>query len=725
MLEAIVIVGLTLCSAPEADASLSFNRDVRPILSNHCFKCHGPAMQEAGLRLDLAKAATARLESGNTAVVPRDAAASEVLKRVTSSDPDVRMPPEGESPPLAAAEIATLEKWIAQGAGYEKHWAYVPPLRPEPPAVRDKAWPRNEIDYFVLARLEAAGLEPAPAASPATLVRRVTLDLTGLPPAPEDVRAFVADPSDQAHERLVDRLLASPQYGVRQAHAWLDLARYADSDGYPHDGYRTVWPYRDWVVEAFNSDMPYDRFTIEQMAGDLLPEGTDRQRIASAFHRQTRINREAGVDAEEFRLEAVIDRVNTTATVWLGATLGCAQCHDHKYDPFTQRDYYRLLAFFNGDAIETTVDEAGVVKDVSPRMKWLSPEMQAGGESPLEALVMRAHDAPRVTHVFVRGSFLSPGEAVSPGTPEVLDALSAPEGGDRLALARWLVDARNPLSARVAVNRLWAQYFGAGLVETLDDFGAQAAPATHPELVDWLATQLVRGGWHWKPLHRLLVTSAAYRQSSATTADKERLDPQNQLLSRARRLRLSAEAVRDSALAAGGLLSMKLGGPSVLADRTRAKDDANVPYRRSIYLRWTRQTLDEMLANFDAPTRDVTCTRRTPTNTPLQALTLLNDRAFLDAARALARRARFEGGESFDGRLDFAFLAALARRPSQNERRVLGDLLERRTSAFAADPKAAALLAGDDVPPGESAQRAAWVLVANTILNTNEFITRE
>jgi hypothetical protein len=708
---------------PPARARVSFDRDVRPILSNHCFKCHGPDVHEADLRLDLPAAVGIELPSGAKAIVPGDPEASELVQRIASTDPDARMPPPDEAPPLAPHQIDVLSRWIAEGAAYERHWAYRPPARPEPPAVRNEAWPRAAIDRFVLARLEAAGLEPAPEATRATLIRRLSLDLIGLPPTPEEVAEFVADPAADAYERLVDRLLDSPQYGVRQALVWLDLARYADSDGYPHDRYRAVWPYRDWVVDAFNRDLPYDRFTIEQLAGDLLPEAGDDGRVASAFHRQTRINREAGVDPEEFRIEAVIDRVNTTATVWLGATLGCAQCHDHKYDPFTQRDYYRLLAFFNHCADETSVDAAGVITDVSPKLEWRSAEMQRRGEPAVQMLVMREREQPRATHVFQRGSFLTPGERVEAGTPAVLDCLPA-AGGNRVALARWLVDERNPLTARVAVNRLWAQYFGVGLVETLDDFGAQAPPCSHPELLDWLAGELIGGGWHWKRLHRLIVTSATYRQQAAASERAMRVDPENRLLSRAPRLRLPAELVRDSALAAGGLLSLEQGGPSVLPDRSR-EAGSEASYRRSIYLRWTRQTLDAMLVNFDAPSRDVTCTRRPRTNTPLQALTLLNDRAFLDAARGLARRAT-SAGSLFDERLDVAFQVALARRPKDDERRVLAELFERRKSAYAADAQAAgALLADNVVPPAELSERAAWVLVCNALLNTNEFITRE
>ncbi|MBL9123328.1 MAG: DUF1553 domain-containing protein, partial [Planctomycetaceae bacterium] len=534
---------------------------------------------------------------------------------------------------------------------------------------------------------------------------------------------FVADDAPDAYERLVDRLLASPQFGVRQALGWLDLARYADSDGYPHDGDRVVWPYRDWVIDALNADMPYDTFTIKQLAGDLLPDATPADRVASAFHRHTRINREAGVDPEEFRIEAVLDRVNTTATVWLGATLGCAQCHDHKYDPFPQRDYYRFLAYFNHDAEETTTDEAGRISDVSPRMEWPSPHTP----QPVKMLVMRQLDAPRATHVFVRGSFLTPGEGVEAGTPGAFDTFPAASGHDRLALARWLVDARNPLTARVAMNRLWAQFFGTGLVETLDDLGTQAPACSHPELLDWLAGEFVRQGWHFKPMVRVLVTSAAYRQASEVTAVKRERDPANRLLSRAPRIRLPAEVVRDSALAAGGVLQLELGGPPLTPDKMGLAE-GKLPYRRSAYLKWKRLTLDDMLASFDAPSRDVSCARRARTNTPLQSLALLNDRVFLDAARGLAARVERETGGAFNERLDLAFCAVTARTPTDAERQALAELFARRREAFSSDRTAVDKLLGESGVAGSAdarAERAAWVLVANTLLNLNEAITRE
>lgn len=736
-----------------AERGIEFNRDIRPILSNRCFKCHGPAVQEAGLRLDASERATAELPSSATAIVSGNPDASALVERVAATDAELRMPPVDEGPALTAAEIETLRAWIAQGAVYQPHWAFIPPARSELPAVQNEAWPRGAIDRFLLARMESEGLSPAAEASRGTLIRRLSLDLIGLPPTPDEVRAFESDTSPDAYEKLVDRLLASPQFGVRQALVWLDLARYADTDGFPNDGVRQVWPYRDWVVDALNADMPFDQFTIEQLAGDLLPNPTDAQLVASAFHRHTRINREAGVDPEEFRIEAVLDRVNTTATVWLAATLACAQCHDHKYDPFSQRDYYRLLAFFNNDAIETTTDEAGRISDVSPKFEWSTPERRARFEElearikdtkdsgereklvaerdalkPAQMLVMRRNDSPRKTHVFVRGSFLTPGEEVTPGTPSVFDALLEPAAGDRLALARWLVDKRNPLTARVAANRLWAQYFGTGLVETLEDFGTQGPPPSHPELLDWLALELMEGDWRQKRVHRLIVTSAAYRQSALASPQARERDPNNRWLAWFPRVRLSAELVRDNALAAAGMLALDLGGESIVNDKLRARGDESGRQRRSIYLRWKRQALDDMLVNFDAPSRDVSCTRRTRTNTPLQALTLLNDRVFLDSARGLARRGKSEGGDELAGQISAMYWATLAREPKPRELETLSALYERRRAGFLADSRSARQLlleADEDASPESLAEQAALVLVANTILNLNETITRE
>jgi len=740
----------------DAEPAPRFAQTIRPILARHCYQCHGPDKQEGGLRLDHHQGATATLESGQIAVVAGQVASSALLARVASTDPGERMPPD-DRPALSAEQVAALRAWIAAGASWEEHWAYQPPLQAALPAVRATAWMRNEIDLFVLSRLEAEGIVPSAEADRATLLRRVSLDLIGLPPKPEELDAFLSDTSSDAYERVVDRLLASPQYGVRQASLWLDLARYADSNGYPHDAPRSVWPYRDWVVEAFNADLPFDQFTIEQLAGDRLPEPTQSQLIATGFHRNTRINTEAGVDPEEFRLEAVHDRVNTTATVWLGSTLACAQCHDHKYDPFAQADYYRFLAFFNQGEVETTRDASGNITDVSPRLEFWTPAQQAkrvaleeqiaaakvAGDAtlqadlakqlaaitPTKALVMREAETARDNYLFVRGSFLNRGANVTPGVPGIL-AQAAPElpGTDRLALARWLVDRRNPLTARVAVNRIWMQYFGHGFVDSPEDFGVQAVPPVHQDLLDWLAVDFMQSGWSQKALHRRIVTSATFRQSSRVSEAALQRDPQNRKLARGARLRLPAEVVRDNALAIGGILTLELGGSSVFAPGQRA--DAADParrYRRMLYSNWKRQALDDTLVNFDAPSRDVVCARRVRTNTPLQALNLLNDRAFLDAARGLANQVLAESGD-FDARLNVAFRRAVARPPQVEEVALLTDLYTRRRAALSENPALAEELikSGSVAPaPGiEPVDWAAWTLVANVLLNLDETATR-
>ncbi len=732
-----------------------FQRDIRPLLSRHCYECHGPARQEAGLRLDDPAVIGQAQESGQVAIVAGQPEASQLLARVSASDPDQRMPP-ADRPGLNPVQIEQLRQWIAAGAPWQQHWAYRAPRRPQPPAVSDTAWPSNAIDQFVLARLEATGRQPSPAADPATLLRRVTLDLVGLPPTPAEVEEFLADPSPAAYQRVVDRLLASEQYGVRQALVWLDLARYADSNGYPHDAPRTIWPYRNWVISALNQDLPFDQFTLWQLAGDLLPDPSDEQLIATGFHRNTRINTEAGVDPEEFRVEAVLDRVNTTATVWLGSTLACAQCHDHKYDPFTQSDYYRLLAYFDNCADETTRDESGRITDCSPRHAFFTAEqlqeraqwqteratapdaaLQAeldkklASQQPIRSLVMQDRPQPREHYVYLRGSFLNRGPGVTAGVPEVLaQQVPPPVGDNRLSLAQWLVDPRNPLTARVLVNRVWAQYFGAPLAASVDDFGVQTAEPLYVELLDWLASEVVARGWSQKQLHRLIVTSATYQQSSAVTDLVWQQDPENRWLARQARLRLPAELIRDNALAIGGILDRELGGPSSYAATQRADaPELGKRYRRAVFSTWKRQALDDTLANFDAPSRDVACTARTRTNTPLQALNLLNERAFVDAARGLALRLLTEGDPADEARCRLAFRLALARDPRGDELKLLTSLVQRRRQAFTERPNLAdELLQTGSVSPHESIDRgewAAWTLAANVVLNLAETSTRE
>jgi len=737
---------------------ISFNRDVLPILAANCLSCHGfdPHSRQAGLRLDTAAGATARLDSDQAAVVPGDAAASELVRRIDSSDPDELMPPPESGRTLSAADRETLRAWIAAGGRYERHWSFLAPVAAEPPADTGQSHP---IDRFVVAKLAGTSLSPAPPAPPETLLRRLHLDLTGLPPTVAEIDAFLAaatsDP-EAAYAAAVERLLASPHYGERQARWWLDMARYADSNGYSIDAPREIWPYRDWVIDAFNRDVPFDRFTIEQLAGDLLPEATEQQKIATGFHRNTQINEEGGIDKEQFRIESVFDRVATTGVVWLGLSIGCAQCHDHKFDPISQRDYYRLFAFLNSQAepklkvAAKGVDPASLAEDrdaartavhtyVGSRSSELAawettltdelrkpfgkptlaalekpaaertpedrrllyaagpgtgdPEFRSLNEQFLQldgqvangptTLVLQELPTPRTTTVLTQGDFTRPGDEVTPGTPEVLPPLDPSAAApNRLDLARWLVSPANPLTARVLVNRVWQQYFGRGLVETDNDFGLMGAPPSHPELLDWLALEFMRRGWSLKSLQRLIVTSRTYRQSSVETPEQAAADPHNLLLARQRRLRLDAEIVRDVALVASGKFAATIGGPPVFppipagatavgqvkrAWKTSTGDDR---HRRGLYTFVYRASPPPALSVFDAPDGYSACTRRNRSNTPLQALTRLNDQAFVEFADALADIIESEG-------LEPAFRRCTGRRPDAAERATLSRLTPR------------------------------------------------
>jgi hypothetical protein len=837
---------------------VDYLRDVKPILAARCSACHGPDKQRSGLRLDTAAAV---LKGGNSgpAVVPGKSGSSRLIQAVTGAADVPAMPPKG--PRLAAAEVERLRAWIDQGArapageaaaismaGRKKHWAFQPPVRPSEPAVRNTAWVRNPIDRFILARLEKEGVAPSPEADRITLIRRLSLDLLGLPPTPREVDAFVHDDEPAAYERLVDRLLASPHYGERWGRHWLDLARYADSNGYSIDAPRSIWPYRDWVIRAMNADMPFDRFTIEQLAGDLLPNATQDQKVATGFHRNTQINEEGGIDLEQFRVESIVDRVNTTGSVWLGLTVGCCQCHDHKFDPILQKEYYQLFAFLNNADEPTlelgtpeqlaerrrihtrlgqvekqlhgldTTSAAGMVqweKNLTTPLRALLPaDIQAilevpengrtegqkdkltaayrktnqarhvaaalAGTSPLTALahvqvartraaleeeradlkrrdpqvpttmIVQERSTPRHTHVLLGGDFTRPGAEVGPGLPAVLvsGGVYPASGGvyprrdkpggspNRLDLARWLVDPRNPLTARVTVNRLWMHHLGLGLVETENDFGTQGTPPSHPELLDWLATEFVRRGWSLKAMHRLIVTSATYRQSSKARPDLATLDPRNRLLARQSRLRLEGEFIRDGALAAGGLLTEKVGGPSVFPpqpegiyrftqiDKHWTPSTGPDRYRRGMYTYFWRSAPHPSLTVFDAPDATTTCTRRNRSNVPLQALTLLNDQAYVELAQGLAARVLREV-ETGDGeRLQYAFRLCLARPPSEREQRRLEELLARQLVEMHTEE--ARQMAPMDLPKDTDPRRfAAWTGVARVLLNLDEFITRE
>ena len=662
-------------------AEVDFTRDVQPILAANCLACHGfdAESREAGLRLDVAEAATAALDSGATAIVPGDLAASELVARIDSDDDDLVMPPPDSGHALTPEQKQVLRDWIAAGAAFEQHWAFVPPAVRPLPRVAGIAHP---VDRFIARRLHDAGLDFAPEAPPETLLRRLHLDLTGLPPTLEELDAFLSDwahAPEAAYEAAVDRLLASPHYGERLARWWLDMARYADSNGYSIDGPREIWAWRDWVIAAANDDMPFDQFTIEQLAGDLLPEATLSQQLATGFHRNTPINQEGGIDKEQFRIDSVFDRVATTGVVWLGLSVGCAQCHDHKFDPVSQQDYYRLFAFFN------TQDEPqiAVKADDLPFPATAPPEEHDKEGKPKPAttsFVLRERSEPRTTTVFVQGDFTRPADVVTPNTPEVLPPLETAQATtslpSRLDLARWLVSAENPLTARVTVNRIWQRLFGAGLVATDNDFGLMGTPPSHPELLDWLAIEFVHRGWSLKALHRLLVTSRTYRQSSVASPAVAEADPANRLLSRQQRLRLDAEIVRDVGLTASGLLVPALGGPPVFPPipagatalnqvkrnwNTSTGDDR---YRRGLYTFLYRATPPPSLAVFDAPPGITACTQRNRSNTPLQALALLNDEAFLEMAESLAAVIEADG-------LEAAFRRCTSRRPQPDETTVL------------------------------------------------------
>lgn len=985
---------------------LSYNRDVRPILSNNCFFCHGPdpKTREADLRLDNREGATG---GDHPAVVAGKTAESELVRRIRSTDPDELMPPAHSHRKLTEEQKAILERWVSEGAEYEGHWAFLPVGSPVPPTVKHQEWMRNEIDAFVLEKLEREGIEPSPEADRSTLIRRVTLDLLGLLPTPAEVAAFEADTAPGAYERLVDRLLDSPHYGERWGRYWLDQARYADSNGYTIDSERLMWPYRDWVIQALNTDMPFDQFTVEQLAGDLLPKPTRMQLIASAFHRNSTLNEEGGTDAEQFRNEIVVDRVNTTGSVWLGLTLGCAQCHSHKFDPVSHKEYFQFFAFFNhgtdinnrgetldvlpGEVFGTTTPEmlispearlvmdrrdllaektserraawdkaltepepaapdwsffeierhtseagrkliqlpdttylaavdgapndnyemlattklgqmAAIRLEVLPheslpaggpgtakngnfvlsefevvadgkrvpiayavashekkgypvtaaidedRKTGWALEMGEAGHGPQEAwfifaepiqmppskmtiklrhdvnqhyligrfqltvtdkvptfhpdvkrwarvreiggkavsdrtaeetalldrtfaeldypqqiasreterltrkpanvttmMVYRETPKPRDTYIHLRGDFLSPDKAtgkLEPGTPAILPALGASGTPNRLDLARWLVRPDNPLTPRVTVNRVWMRYFGTGLVETENDFGMQGTTPTHPELLDWLARSFIDSGWSMKQLHKTIVSSATYRQSSRHRPELKSRDPNNQWLAHQNRVRFEAETIRDAALSASGLINAAIGGPTVRPPQpegvyaftqTKKKwttSEGGDRYRRALYTQFIRSAPYPLFTTFDAPSLSSVCTRRPRSNTPLQALMLANDDAFIELAQGLARRLWNEVADTTSSgdrdRLNLAFRICYSRDATPKETTILLSYLDQQRTRFARNAEAAKLVAPTLLAPGlDQPTSAAWCAVARTLINTDEFITRE
>jgi mono/diheme cytochrome c family protein len=866
-----------LSGVARATDAVDFNRDVRPVLSDNCFRCHGTdeKQRQAGLRLDLRDKALLKLESGALAIVPGDPAKSELLRRVSAEDEGERMPPKEMNKRLTPAQVEVLRQWIAAGANYSQHWAFIKPVRPELPTVKNAAWPKNEIDRFILARLEKEGLHPSPEAGRETVIRRLSLDVTGLPPSPPEVDAFLADRSPDAYEKLVDRLLASPRYGERMAVQWLDFARYADSNGFQEDGSRTMWRWRDWLINALNDNMPFDQFTVKQLAGDLLPKPTLEDRIATGFNRNHRTNNEGGAILEEWRVETVIDRVETTSQVWMGLTMGCARCHDHKFDPITQKDFYRFFAFFNNvpetgygggsgantpplisaptpeqqarlkeldltiaasedelrrivktDLADAQVEwedaalESGITdparqlappKPAQPKGKGKKPRPPAklaamvpakpikpepvppailailktaaekrtppqikqladysrprlGGaiadadkkllqarqaKAAFEAavpqsMVMEEMPKPREAFVLIRGQYDNHGEKVTAGLPGFLPPLPAGAAMNRLGLAQWLVSPEHPLTARVWVNRAWEGFFGTGIVKTSENMGSQAEFPSHPELLDWMATEFMRRHWDMKAMVRLIVTSATYRQASIDTPRLLQVDPENRLLARGPRFRLGGEVIRDQALAVSGLLKEKIGGPSVrpympqgIWDETSVygdlrnykADQGDGLYRRTLYTIWKRTAAPPTNLLFDSPTREICTVKRSRTNTPLQALAVLNEVTFVEAARKLAERMLADGGATPEARLTYGFRLAAARVPRPEELKILSDGLKVDLERFHRNMEAAKKLIADgasnSAPRWKPEELAAYTLAANVLLNLDEVLTRE
>ena len=706
----LLLVGASLAQGAAVVPQAPLAERAHDILVARCIRCHGGVREQGGVNLAWPDRATRVLATGGAAIVPHDPASSVMLRRVAETDPDLRMPPEGTA--LTADEVETLRAWVAQGAEYPVHWS----LRPVDVHVTaqgvDPSWNGNAIDRAVSARLAASGIPLPHAADPAALVRRAALDLTGLPPDPALVSTYVADPTPESWARTVDALLASPAYGERWARVWLDLSRYADTKGYEKDARREVWRFRDWLIDAFNADMPYDRFTERLLAGDLLPGATDDDRIATAFHRLTLTNDEGGTDNEEFRVAATMDRNATTWLVWTGTSMQCVQCHSHPYDTIDHRDYYRALAFFDQTADADRDDDAPTIPVPWERGSTTVPVMRE--LPPAER---------RTTSIFVRGNWRARGEAVEPGTPACFPPMEPGAPHDRLALARWLMDPANPRTARVEANRLWETVFGRGIVETCEDFGVAGARPSDVHLLDTLAARLVELRWSRKALLREILRSRTYCMDARPSAEALRLDPDNRLMSRAPRFRLEAEAVRDQALAVSGLLDRTMHGPPVFPYQPEGtwmvvySGDAWTTstggdrWRRAIYTFWRRSSPHPSLMAFDAVSRESCTVRRTRTNTPLAALAAINDPTYVEAAQAFARRAiAATPGASDAERARWMLSAALVRAPREVECERLAALVaqERRSPSAGGEP--------DEV--------ATWSAAASVILNLDEFLSR-
>lgn len=743
----------TMKSGGAADV-VSYNFHIRPILSDKCFACHGPDAnkREAGLRLDMAESAYAKLKDGKGfAIVPGNPAASEVYKRITSLDPEYQMPtPESHLGLLNENEIGLLKKWIEQGGKYEKHWAFVAPKKSALPEIDDDSWPKNEIDYFTLSGMEEHGLEPSEEASREQLIKRLSLDLTGLAPSLALQQKFVKEKGENSYEKIVDELIAQKSYGEKMALYWMDVARYGDSFGYQNDHSRTQWPWRDWVINSFNKNMPYDRFVTWQLAGDMLPNASKEQILATAFLRNHKYNEEAGIILEEYRIEYNLDKTKTISSGLMGLTVECAQCHDHKYDPISQEDYYRLFAFFNnsrengqgkvygGTAVVpvleiTEADRKSILNFVNSKdtsRVWLS--------------VMSENDTLRPTHILNRGVYDAPGRVVTAsGLKAVMQFDTTKYPRNRLGLAKWMFDKNNSLTARVFVNQVWQEFFGRGIVKSTGDFGMQGDLPTHPALLDWLAVDFMEHGWNVKRLVKQIVTSATYRQSSKLTKEKKEKDPENIYLSRGARYRIPAEMIRDVVLSSSGLLNDEIGGPSVKPYQPKGiweastanrgdlarylQDSGRQLYRRGIYT-FIKVTLPPpAMIVFDASSRDHCEVKRQKTNTPLQALIMLNDPAVLEASRVLAERT-VGRKTSPEEKIRELFQRIVCRAPSDNELNLLVTYYDKELLKFSKDKKKAQRVLNVGEYAHEKGvktdQAAALMRVISTIYNMEEAITK-
>lgn len=734
---------------------ISYNFHVRPILSDNCFACHGPDAnkREAGLRLDIEENAYAALKEnpGAHAIVPGNPGQSELVRRIKSTNPDEIMPPPSSNLRLTEEEISVLEKWVAQGAAYEKHWAFVPPVKTALPEVNDPSWPVNEIDHFVLAKMTEQELAPnGPAANP-QLLKRLSLDLNDLPPSLELMKEYSGDERPDAYEKLVDKLLKQPAFGEKMAVLWMDISRYADSYGYQDDNVRTQWPYRDWVIHAFNSNLPYDQFITWQLAGDLLPSANKEQVLATAFNRNHKYTEEGGVIEEEYRIEYLVDKTNTFSKAILGMTVECAQCHDHKYDPISQKNYFEMFAFFNNTPEKGYEGDVSVSKPAKPPVLFIDQAdredilnfVNAPDTFPVMVSVMEERDSLRPTFVLDRGLYDAPTEQVSPGTPPAILSFDDSLPKNRLGLARWTVSKENPLTARVFVNLIWQEIFGRGLVKTAGDFGMQGEMPSHPELLDWLAVDFMENGWNIKRLLKQILSSATYRQSAHLNQKKLEKDPENIYLSSAPRTRLKAEHIRDLVLASSGLLVPEIGGPSVKPYQPEGLWEASTSgrgelsvyrqgkgkdlYRRGLYTFIKLTSPPPKLGIFDASNRDLCEVTRGRTNTPLQALAMLNDPLVLEASRVLASRLAIRHARH-SAAIEEAFMRIICRPPTEEELDILQRYYQDALERFSADPETLLQTVSVGEYPlqeeAKSSETAALMQVIVALYNLEETITK-